>query len=187
MHVSSASLAVDRAVALHKMMRLATLASAGHGYLNFMGNEFGHPEWIDFPREGNHWSMMHARRLWSLAENPDLRYRFLAVFDRAMLETVKSRPEFTRCIPQLVRLDETAKILIFERDDLYFCFNFHPERSYFDYAFEVREGVFETVLDSDAPEFGGFARREPGQTYFTRNSRLSLYLPNRSALVLKRR
>jgi len=187
MHADSKNLAIDRAVALHKMIRLATIATAGHGYLNFMGNEFGHPEWIDFPREGNHWSLMHARRQWSLAEDKHLRYRFLAAFDRAMLETVKSRGDFTGCVPQTVRIDEPGKVLIFERDDLYFCFNFHPNSSFADYGFEVRDGVFETVLDSDAPEFGGFARRAPGQVYYPQKSQLKLYLPSRTALVLRRK
>ena len=187
MHVGSGNLAVDRAVALHKMIRLATVGTAGHGYLNFMGNEFGHPEWNDFPREGNHWSLMHARRQWSLAEDEHLRYRFLAGFDRAMLRVVKSREQFSRCVPQTVRIDETGKVLVFERDDLWFCFNFHPEASHFDYGFEVRNGVYETVLDSDAPEFGGFARRTPNQVYFPQKSRLNLYLPSRTALVLRRK
>lgn len=187
MHADSKNLAIDRAVALHKMIRLATIGTAGHGYLNFMGNEFGHPEWIDFPREGNHWSLMHARRQWSLAEDKHLRYRFLAAFDRAMLETVKSRNDFTGCVPQTVRIDEAGKVLIFERDDLYFCFNFHPHASFADYGFEVRDGVFETVLDSDAPEFGGFARRAPGQVYYPQKSQLKLYLPSRTALVLRRK
>ncbi len=187
MHIGSNCLAVDRAVALHKITRLATIATAGHGYLNFMGNEFGHPEWVDFPREGNHWSLMHARRQWSLAEDKNLRYHALAAFDRAMLATINEKADFSRCVPQLVRLDEEKKILIFERDDLYFCFNFHPESSFSDYGFEVRGGVFETVLDSDTPEFGGFARRAQNQEYFTQNSHLKLYLPSRSALVLRRK
>ena len=187
MHVGSQNLEIDRAVALHKMMRLATLGTAGHAYLNFMGNEFGHPEWIDFPREGNHWSMMHARRQWSLADDPKLRFHFLADFDRAMLKLVTERPDFSACVPQLVRLDESAKIVVFERDDLYFCFNFHPDNSCFDYGFEVRGGVYRAVLDSDAAEFGGFALRTPGEEHFPVDSQLRLYLPCRTALVLARR
>lgn len=184
MHVGSQNLVIDRAVALHKLMRLSTLGTAGQGYLNFMGNEFGHPEWIDFPREGNNWSLSHARRQWSLCENQDLRFHFLADFDRAMLSLINERSEFMECVPQLLKLDETAKILIFERDDLYFCFNFHPENSYVDYEFEARNGEFDTALDSDAAEFGGFARRVAGQIYHNADSKLRLYLPSRSALVL---
>ena len=186
MHVGSSNLAVDRAVALHKMIRLVTAATAGHGYLNFMGNEFGHPEWIDFPREGNNWSLSHARRQWSLAENPQLRFGALGRFDRAMLQVVKT-PEFYRCRPQPVRIDDENEILIFERDDYYFCFNFHPSNSVLDYAFEVRGGAhYETVLDSDAAEFDGFARRAAGQTYYPISVRIRVYLPNRSALVVRR-
>ncbi|WP_276741992.1 alpha amylase C-terminal domain-containing protein [Victivallis vadensis] len=190
MHAGSQNLAVDRAIALHKMIRLATAAAAGHGYLNFMGNEFGHPEWIDFPREGNGWSLQHARRQWSLADEPGLRYHFLRNFDRAMLEVLNRNPEFFRRRVQTVRIDDCGKVLIFERDDCYFCFNFHPENSYFDYGFEVLPGEFETVLDSDAPEFGGFSRRAPEQRYWSRQGQsgafITLYLPSRTALVLKR-
>ncbi|WP_302454830.1 alpha amylase C-terminal domain-containing protein [Victivallis vadensis] len=190
MHAGSQNLAVDRAIALHKMIRLATAAAAGHGYLNFMGNEFGHPEWIDFPREGNGWSLQHARRQWSLADDPGLRYHFLRDFDRAMLEVLNRNPEFFLRRVQTVRIDDCGKVLIFERDDCYFCFNFHPENSYFDYGFEVLPGEFETVLDSDAPEFGGFSRRAPEQRYWSRQGQsgafITLYLPSRTALVLKR-
>ena len=190
MHAGSQNLAVDRAIALHKMIRLATAAAAGHGYLNFMGNEFGHPESIDFPREGNGWSLQHARRQWSLADEPGLRYHFLRDFDRAMLEVLNRNPEFFRRRVQTVRIDDCGKVLIFERDDCYFCFNFHPENSYFDYGFEVLPGEFETVLDSDAPEFGGFSRRAPEQRYWSRQGQsgafITLYLPSRTALVLKR-
>ena len=190
MHAGSQNLAVDRAIALHKMIRLATAAAAGHGYLNFMGNEFGHPEWIDFPREGNGWSLQHARRQWSLADEPGLRNHFLRDFDRAMLEVLNRNPEFFRRRVQTVRIDDCGKVLIFERDDCYFCFNFHPENSYFDYGFEVLPGAFETVLDSDAPEFGGFSRRAPEQRYWSRQRQsgafITLYLPSRTALVLKR-
>ena len=190
MHAGSQNLAVDRAIALHKMTRLATAAAAGHGYLNFMGNEFGHPEWIDFPREGNGWSLQHARRQWSLADDPGLRYHFLRDFDRAMLEMLNRNPEFFRRRVQTVRVDDCGKVLVFERDGCYFCFNFHPENSYFDYGFEVLPGEFETVLDSDAPEFGGFSRRAPEQRYWSRQGQsgafITLYLPSRTALVLKR-
>ncbi len=188
MHVDSSNPAVDRAVALHKMARLVTAASAGHGYLNFMGNEFGHPEWVDFPREGNGWSYDHARRQWSLAENPQLRYRFLRDFDRAMLEVVSGEGFYeARC--QAVRIDDEKKILIFERNDLLFCFNFHPSGSFADYRFEAPGGRYGTVLDSDDSRFGGFGLRTAGQEYRTRpetaGEMLSLYLPSRTALVLR--
>ena len=189
MHVSSRHPGVDRAMALHKMIRLATAATADSGYLNFMGNEFGHPEWIDFPRKGNNWSYAHARRLWSLADAPELRYRFLAEFDRAMIELVKRAGFFSRLV-QPVHLDDDNGVLIFERSGLWFCFNFHPTRSLTDYRFEARRGEYRAVLDSDDEKFGGFGFRGAGEQHGTlptvAGDFLSLYLPCRSALVLER-
>jgi 1,4-alpha-glucan branching enzyme len=189
MHTGSQNMEIDRAVALHKMARLATAAAAGNGYLNFMGNEFGHPEWIDFPREGNNWSCDHARRQWSLADDPGLRFQFLNRFDREMMQ-ILSTPGFYEANVQHLKVDDNAKIIAFERNDYYFIFNFHPCNSVSDYPLEVRPYVFETVLDSDAAEFGGHALRTPGQRYFalqqTSGTFLKLYLPSRTALVLKR-
>ena len=189
MHKRSGNAAIDRAVALHKLARLATAATAGDGYMNFMGNEFGHPEWIDFPREGNNWSYDHARRQWSLADDPKLRFGELRDFDRAMIAIVKT-PGFYRAVVQTVCIDEEKKVFIFERDGLWFCFNFHPVNSYTDYEAEVPAGSFTTVLDSDAPEFGGFGLRTPDQRYFSlprpSGDHISLYLPSRTALVLRR-
>ncbi len=197
MRRDSGDAAIDRAVALHKMIRLATAAACGNGYLNFMGNEFGHPEWIDFPREGNGWSYHYARRQWSLAEDPDLRYGELAAFDREMLKLLNGDPDFYGRAPQLVRRDDRAKILIFERDSYLFAFNFHPTASAADYAFEAPPGIYDAVFDSDEPRFGGFGRIEPGQSPRTMPCRMSedepfremlrLYLPCRTAQVLRRR
>ena len=189
MHRNSGNMRIDRATALHKMVRLATAATAGNGYLNFMGNEFGHPEWIDFPREGNDWSYDHARRQWSLAEDEKLRFRSLRDFDRAML-AILGTPGFYSSVVQLVRVDEEKQLFFFERDGFWFCFNFNPTGSFADYEVEALPGSYSTVLDSDGEEFGGFARRTPGQRYFTirrsDGAKLSLYLPCRTALVLKR-
>ena len=189
MHKNSGNLRIDRATALHKLVRLSTAATAGNGYLNFMGNEFGHPEWIDFPREGNRWSYDHARRQWSLAEDDRLRFKGLRDFDRAMLKLIGS-PGFYRSVVQTVRVDEEKQLLFFERDGFWFCFNFNPDRSFADYEVEAIPGSYATALDSDAAEFGGFARRAPGQRYFTLQrgdgAKLSLYLPSRTALVLER-
>jgi 1,4-alpha-glucan branching enzyme len=73
------TLVVTRGMALHKMIRLITFALGGEGYLTFMGNEFGHPEWIDFPREGNNWSYHYAIRRWDIADDNNLRYSRLKV------------------------------------------------------------------------------------------------------------
>lgn len=189
MHKDSQNMQIDRAVALHKMIRLATAATGNEGYLNFMGNEFGHPEWVDFPREGNHWSMERARRMWSLADDKNLRYRALGLFDRAMLKLLGDEKIY-RSVIQTVRIDDEKKVLIFERGTLWFCFNFHPVNSYTDYRFEALPGKYRSVLDSDEKRFDGFARRIDGEESVTLPSQsgeyLSLYLPARTALVLKR-
>ena len=189
MHKNSQSIQIDRAVALHKLTRLATAATADCGYLNFMGNEFGHPEWVDFPRQGNNWSMERARRLWSLADDENLRYNALQHFDRTMLFLLKDEKIY-RSVVQTVRIDDEKKVLIFERGGLWFCFNFHPSNSYTNYRFEALPGKYMTVLDSDDGEFDGFSRRNDKKETVTYPSlsgdELSLYLPARTVLVLKK-
>jgi 1,4-alpha-glucan branching enzyme len=195
MRVSDQSLAVDRGMALHKMIRLATLATAGHGYLNFMGNEFGHPEWIDFPREGNGWSYRYARRQWRLRDDPGLKYRLLAEFDRQMLLLAKLHGIPDGAPPLWLHAHEEFKILAFGRAGLFFFFNFHPSRSFADYAVEVLPGDYELVMDTDEARFGGHARLAAGQVHATEGivreghlrHMLRLYLPCRAALVLLRR
>ncbi|MBP5639820.1 MAG: alpha amylase C-terminal domain-containing protein [Victivallales bacterium] len=155
MHVSSQSLRVERGIALHKMARLLTLATAGHGYLNFMGNEFGHPEWIDFPREGNGWSYAHARRLWHLRDDGQLRFKGLGDFDQAMMALFHLTPDVFRRCPQLVECDEMRKIIVFERGGLYFAFNFHPTMPQPKLPVMVTPGIYEPYLDSDDVSFGG--------------------------------
>ena len=193
MHRDDPDITVDRAVALHKMIRLLTLATAGHGYLNFMGNEFGHPEWIDFPRAGNQWSYRYARRQWHLADNPDLKYSQLAVFDRAML-ALESQYRFMQA-PWANHLFEhnAHKILAFERGGLVFVFHLHPVQSRPDYRIPAPPGKYRQILNSDDPAFGGHGRLAPNQEHLTLTkaesngrsaSRLSLYLPSRTVLVL---
>jgi 1,4-alpha-glucan branching enzyme len=194
MHRGSTSLTVDRGMALHKMIRLATAATASHGYLAFMGNEFGHPEWIDFPREGNQWSLHHARRLWSLRDDESLRYGCLAAFDAAMLALLWETGLLWRARPQVLRINEIERVVAFERAGVFFFFNLHPTQSYSDYEIEVLPGEYVHLLDTDQAEFGGFARLWAGQSYATttqrgdgvRHDRLRLYLPARTALVLRR-
>lgn len=193
MHRDDPDLAMDRAMALHKMIRLITLATAGHGYLTFMGNEFGHPEWIDFPREGNNWSYHYARRQWHLADHPDLKYGLLAAFDRAMLDLVKTWAIFEDPWAHLVYEHTQNQILAFSRRNLLFVFGFHPTRSFTDYSFPAPPGKYRLLFDSEAQEFGGHGRLQPGQEHFTlpdgRDSqvipgRLHLYIPSRSVQVL---
>lgn len=190
MNKDSQNLVVDRGIALHKMIRLITAATAGNGYLNFMGNEFGHPEWIDFPREGNDWSYHYARRQWSLIENRELRYHFLSDFDRAMIGLMVQQHLYdSHCIP--VKIDQGDLILAFERMGLLFVFNFHPDHSYTDYGLAVDAGKYKTVLCTDQPEYGGFGRYDTGIIHrsmvehsFGLKHILKLYLPSRSAVVL---
>jgi len=194
MHVDDPSLQVARGVALHKMIRLITLATAGSGYLNFMGNEFGHPEWIDFPREGNHWSHYYARRQWHLVDNPDLKYHQLGMFDREMIALAKTAGLLKDPWPRLLHEHSENKVIAARRAGLVFAFNFHHERSFSDYLIDAEPGHYRLTLDSDARRFGGHGRLQADQQHVVltiteagheRNC-LSLYLPTRTAIVLKR-
>ena len=196
MNKDSVSDVVDRGIALHKMIRLVTMATAGDGYLNFMGNEFGHPEWIDFPREGNGWSYKYARRQWSLAEPDYLRYRYLLNFDNAMIRLGKSK-HILSARPELLVQDEEKKILVFKRINCIFAFNFNPCLSFSDYGFSAPSGKYRVVLDSDEAEYDGFSRIRTGEEHLTMpekspngnpeyDSTLYLYLPSRCALVLEK-
>ncbi len=187
---------VHRGIALHKMIRLLTLSTINGGYLNFMGNEFGHPEWIDFPREGNGWSHKYARRQWNLVDNHELCYHYLGDFDRAMLETVKSIRQFQRKKVQEIWHNDGDQILAYSRGELIFVFNFSPTRSYTDYGFMVPEGAYEVVLNTDAPAFGGNGLTDDSICHFTnfdpllkRDGKgwLKLYIPARTAVVLRRK
>ena len=187
------NLIIDRAIALHKMIRLITMTTAYSGYLNFMGNEFGHPEWIDFPREGNKWSYKYARRQWSLMDNESLKFEWLGAFDRNMIEMAKAYNLLS--FPEIYLRDanESAQVLAFERGNLLMVFNFNPKQSYSDYEITVSPGKFKIVLDSDSPDFGGFNRVDDFVMHFSQpyplermRHRIKLYLPSRTALVLKR-
>jgi 1,4-alpha-glucan branching enzyme len=194
MMVGDENLRVDRGMALHKIIRLITLATAADGYLNFMGNEFGHPEWIDFPREGNNWSYRYARRQWHLVDNPKLKYRFLALFDRDMIDMSIRFNLVGSGGPQLLLAGGTDRVLAFTRAGLLFAFNFHPTRSHFDYRFEVSPGRYDILLDSDDIRYGGHGRLSKDQAHLTLPEKkdgqirhmISLYLPTRTAVVLKR-
>ncbi len=190
MHKEDPDLEVDRAIALHKMIRLITLATAGHGYLNFMGNEFGHPEWIDFPRAENSWSYRYARRQWSLVDNNDLKYAYLNAFDRKMIEIAKSLGIPGDPEPKLLYQSEQDNILAFERRQHIFVFNFHPATSFTDYPIYAPPGKYTLVFDSDDAAFGGHSRLSSGSVHFTMKDHarggdlMQLYLPTRTAMVL---
>ena len=186
---------VHRGIALHKMIRLITASTICGGYLNFMGNEFGHPEWIDFPREGNGWSYKYARRQWNLVDNHDLCYHYLGDFDRKMLEVVKQEPGFNLTPVQEVWHNDGDQVLAYMRGDLIFVFNFSPTRSFVDYGFLVPKGAYTVELNTDAKEFGGNGLADDSVTHFTNfdpvyaqdgKEWLMLYIPARSAVVLRR-
>ncbi len=186
---------VARGMALHKMIRLVTLATINGGYLNFMGNEFGHPEWIDFPREGNGWSYKYARRQWDLVDREDLKYRFLNAFDNAMIELVSRIHNFqAKPIRKLWEKDDD-QVLAFMRGDLVFVFNFNPVKSFGDYGILAPGGVYSVVFSTDDAAFGGFGNIDDSVEHFTQPDplytpagveRLMLYLPARTAMVLRK-
>jgi 1,4-alpha-glucan branching enzyme len=189
MQLSSSNLRVERGVALHKMLRLVTLTLASYGYLNFMGNEFGHPEWIDFPRPGNNNSYHYARRQWSLRDNENLYYSKLADFDNAMLQLF--RTEHILDVAQAGKLYSHCddQVLAVQRGEAIFIFNFSPTKSYSDYGIPVPETAYRLVLDSDAQIFGGQGRLMANQEYFSHVAgdsvnRIQVYLPTRTGIVL---
>ncbi len=192
MSVESESVVVDRGLALHKMIRLFTISLGGEGYLNFMGNEFGHPEWIDFPREDNGWSYQHARRQWNLADATYLKYHYLGNFDRAMLKLVKNHHLLSAGYGYNLLCDHHNKTIVYEQGGLIFVFNWHPTASISDYIVPVQEhGKYKIVLNSDDKNFGGFSRVDNSSEFFTFSApdggiRLSLYNVSRTVLVLQK-
>ena len=174
---------IDRGMALHKLMRLLTVTLGGEGYLTFMGNEFGHPEWIDFPREGNHWSFHYCRRRWDLAENGDLKYGFLREFERDMIKLCKQYEIFGKQDTQ-IQLDNTAKVLVYQKENLLFAVNLHPVNSYDGWEIPVKNpGNYKVLMSTDDACYGGFARVQH-RTYLA-GQNFKIYLPNRTATVFE--
>ena len=190
---NSQNLVVDRGIALHKMIRLVTAGTGGGGYLNFMGNEFGHPEWIDFPREGNNWSYHYARRQWNLVDNTDLKYHFLGDFDRAMIHLLNESELLRHGFIRLLADNRPDQVMAFERGDFTFVFNFNPNRSFTDYGIQASPGKYKIVLNTDNIAYGGNGNIDESITYYARKSLkidmpvyLKLYIPSRTGMVLKR-
>jgi len=191
MSIFSQSMIVDRGIALHKLIRFITITLGGEGYLNFMGNEFGHPEWIDFPREGNNWSYHYARRQWSLADQEHLKYKYLNNFDKSMLSLISGNKILAAKKVQKLHEDEVNNVLVFEKGNLIFVFNFHPENSIEDYHFYVpKAGKYQVMFSSDDEEFGGFQRVDKQYIYKTEKidgvNKLRIFVPNRTAFVMKK-
>ena len=189
------NLVTSRGIALHKMIRLVTASTLNGGYLNFMGNEFGHPEWIDFPREGNGWSHKYARRQWSLVDDHSLMYHYLGDFDRDMVNLIASAGDFNNQTICKWCSNEGDQVLAFTRGNLLFVYNFNPSRSFSDYGLYIPRGKYVMELDSDNPCYGGNGLVDDAQCHYTMPSDsgtsddlewLRLYLPARTAFVLRR-
>ncbi|KAA6315694.1 1 4-alpha-glucan branching enzyme GlgB, partial [termite gut metagenome] len=186
---------VNRGIALHKMIRLLTATTINGGYLNFMGNEFGHPEWIDFPREGNGWSYKYARRQWDLVDNKNLTYHYLSDFDAAMLQVIKSIKGFQNYPVQEIWHNDSDQVLAYMREGLIFVFNFNPVTSFTDYGFLVPMGTYEIALNTDNKIYGGYGFANdnikhatiPDPLYASHKKEwLKLYIPARTAVVLRK-
>ena len=194
---ASENIVIDRGMALHKMIRLMTISTGGQAYLNFMGNEFGHPEWIDFPREGNGWSYAHARRQWSLARNGFLRYAWLGDFDRAMIRLVKKYKVLEEGYAWNLLMDERNKTMVFSHGRLLFVFNWHPTASIPDYELPVQgPGKYVPVLSTDERRFGGQERQSMDAEHFSfpakgddgqDRPRIRIYNTSRTATVFLRK
>lgn len=185
----------NRGIALHKMIRLVTASTMNGAYLNFMGNEWGHPEWIDFPREGNGWSHKYCRRQWNLVDNKDLCYHYLGDFDQAMLSVLKSEKNIQKTPVQEVWHNDGDQVMAYLRGELLFVFNWNPSQSFVDYGFIVPQGKYEVVLNTDNKLFGGNDLADDSVEHFTNydpiyekdgKGWLKLYLPARSAVVLRK-
>jgi 1,4-alpha-glucan branching enzyme len=196
MQVDDRNFNVERGMALHKMIRLVTASTINGGYLNFMGNEFGHPEWIDFPREGNSWSYKYARRQWRLFDDLNLKYHYLGDFDREMLNLICSVKNFQATAIQKVWDNDKDQILAYMRNGLVFVFNFNPVTSFTGYGFLVPHGKYNVALNTDDKRFGGNGLNDDSIEYLTQYDKLyerdhkgwlKLYLPARSAIVLRKR
>ncbi|KDN51339.1 glycoside hydrolase family 13 protein [Tilletiaria anomala UBC 951] len=184
---------IDRGLALHKMIRFLTHALGGEGYLNFIGNEFGHPEWLDFPREGNSNSFLHARRQFNLVDDKLLRYKYLYDWDGAMNQLEAQYKWLSAPQAYISLKHESDRVIVFERGNLLFIFNFHATNSYTDYRIGTAwPGEYSIALDSDEARFGGHARVDHSTKFFSspmewngRPNFLQVYLPTRTAIVLK--
>lgn len=184
---------IDRAISLHKLFRFITLIAAGEGYLNFMGNEFGHPEWIDFPREGNDWSFKYCQRKWYLMEDEHLKYKFLYNFDKKMIDFSKREKLVEKDEIKELFIDEQRKILVFKKNTFIFIFNFNSHVSFSDFSFPTNDiHTYRPEFDSDTSEFGGYSRISREALYtsmplaeFDNKTGIRIYSPNRTVIVLK--
>ena len=192
--IHGSSLKTDIGIALHKMIRLMTASTINGGYLNFMGNEFGHPEWIDFPREGNGWSHKYARRQWNLVDDKTLKYKDLGDFDRDMISLLKNIKNMEETIIDKIWHNEGDQIIAYRRDDFIFIFNFNPIKSFADYGILSEQGKYKIVLNTDNMKYGGNGLNDDSISHYTtpdmlyksdNKGWLKLYIPALSSIVLK--
>jgi 1,4-alpha-glucan branching enzyme len=190
MEKSYRSFTIDRAMALHKMLRLLTMSLGGEGYLTFMGNEFGHPEWIDFPREGNGWSYHYCRRQWSLADNEALKFSFLNAFEKDMVAMAKKQKVLSGHDKQLM-IHEDDKVMVYKKGGAIFAFNFHCSKSFDGYFIPVPgPGKYQVTMSTDDFCYGGDGRIYH-QIYEARKNEngtygFQIYLPSRTAVVFRK-
>lgn len=185
---------VNRGIALHKMIRLFTATTMNGGYLNFMGNEFGHPEWIDFPREGNGWSYKYAHRQWELVDNPNYIYQGLNDFEEGMLTVIRSIPRFNKTPIYQLWDNEGDQVIAYQRNELVFVFNFNGEKSFTDYGILADTGSYKVILNTDNVKYDGQGLVDESVEHFTIPAEgdtygkewLQLYIPARTAMVLKK-
>lgn len=189
MSVLEQNLVIDRGIALHKMIRMITLSLGGEGYLNFIGNEFGHPEWVDFPRLGNDWSYQYARRQWSLVDTHHLRYRQLDAWDKAMIQMATQYQLLLAGPAKQLHLDPDKKILAYERGGLVFIYSFHPIESFFGFPIQmISPGTYHLLLHSDEKIYGGFERLDKKIAYPTdQDQKAHFYIPNRVVMIFERK
>lgn len=191
MNKDSNDMVIDRGIALHKMIRFITMSAGGEGYLNFMGNEFGHPEWIDFPREGNGWSYFYCRRQWHLADDENLKYGYLQAFDKGMVNFTKRKRLFSS-LPKSLYIDNENKVLSYKRMGLTFALNFNPTNSFEGYYLTVpKKGKYKVAFSSDDAEFGGYNRISKEYVYTAKKAKdglykIQIYIPCRTAFCLER-
>ena len=172
MSIDDRSPKIARAMDYHKLIRLVSALLSGEGYLNFMGNEFGHPEWIDFPRAGNGNSGKYARRQWSLVDSAELKYQYLLRFDNVMLQVI-TRYALLLGDTELYRIQD--KVLLFRRGDAIAAFNFH---TWAEQTVKLPPETGKLIFCTDETQFGGQGRKPSIADG-------SLMLPPRTAVVFE--
>ncbi|KAH7682202.1 1,4-alpha-glucan branching enzyme protein [Dioscorea alata] len=107
-----------RGSSLHKMIRLISFSIGGSAYLNFMGNEFGHPNRVEFPMESNNYSFAFANRKWDLLKDKGL-HMGLFNFDKEMMKLDEKEQILSRN-PSTVHHVDDSKMVILNTDDVSF-------------------------------------------------------------------